>query len=104
MDITRPETVGLSSSRLTRVGQAMSKYVESSKLAGTLTLVARHGKIAYFEPLGLMDVEAQKPMERDTIFRIYSMSKPVTSVAVMMLYEKGEFLLTDPVHEFIPAF
>jgi CubicO group peptidase (beta-lactamase class C family) len=104
MDTTRPETVGLSSSRLARIGQAMQKYVDGEKLAGTLTLVARHGKIAYFEPLGLMDVEAQKPMERDTIFRIYSMSKPVTSVAVMMLYEKGEFLLTDPVHEFIPAF
>jgi len=104
MDTTRPETVGLSSSRLARIGQAMQKYVDGEKLAGTLTLVARHGKIAYFEPLGLMDVEAQKPMERDTIFRIYSMSKPITSVAVMMLYEKGEFLLTDPVHEFIPAF
>jgi CubicO group peptidase (beta-lactamase class C family) len=104
MDITRPETVGLSSSRLARIGQAMQKYVDGEKLAGTLTLVARHGKIAYFEPLGLMDVEAQKPMERDTIFRIYSMSKPITSVAVMMLYEEGKFLLTDPIHKFIPAF
>jgi CubicO group peptidase (beta-lactamase class C family) len=104
MDITRPETVGLSSSRLTRVGQAMSKYVESSKLAGTLTLVARHGKIAHFEPLGIMDVEAGTRIARDTIFRIYSMSKPITSVAVMMLYEEGHFLLTDPIQGFIPAF
>jgi CubicO group peptidase (beta-lactamase class C family) len=104
MDTVRPEAVGLSSSRLTRIGQAMQRYVESGKLAGTLTLVARHGKIAHFQPLGAMDVEAGKPMAHDTIFRIYSMSKPITSVAVMMLYEQGAFLLTDPVHKFIPAF
>jgi len=103
-DTVRPETVGLSSSRLARIGQAMQRYVESGKLAGTLTLVARHGKIAYFEPLGLMDVETQAPMDRDTLFRIYSMTKPITSVAVMMLYEEGAFLLTDPIHKFTPAF
>jgi CubicO group peptidase (beta-lactamase class C family) len=104
MDTVHPETVGLSSSRLARIGQAMQRYVEGGKLAGTLTLVARRGKIAHLQPLGLMDVEARKPMEHDTIFRIYSMSKPVTSVAVMMLYEEGAFLLTDPIHKFIPAF
>jgi len=104
MDITRPETVGLSSSRLARIGQAMQKYVDSEKLAGTLTLVARHGKIAHFQPLGVMDVKAGTPMAHDTLFRIYSMSKPITSVAVMMLYEEGHFLLTDPIQEFIPAF
>ena len=104
MDTVRPENVGLSSSRLARVDQAMAKYVESGKLAGTLTVVARHGKIAHFQPLGLRDIESQMPMERDTIFRIYSMSKPITSVAVMMLYEEGRFLLTDPIQKFIPAF
>jgi len=104
MDTVHPETVGLSSSRLARIGQAMQRYVEGGKLAGTLTLVARRGKIAHLQPLGLMDVEARNPMEHDTIFRIYSMSKPVTSVAVMMLYEEGAFLLTDPIHKFIPAF
>jgi CubicO group peptidase (beta-lactamase class C family) len=66
--------------------------------------VARYGKIAYVQQLGWRDVEAQKPMERDTILRIYSMSKPITSVAVMMLYEEGKFLLTDPIHKFIPDF
>jgi CubicO group peptidase (beta-lactamase class C family) len=104
MEITRPETVGFSSSRLARIGLAMQRYVDSEKLAGTLTLVARHDKIAHFQPLGLMDVASEKPMARDTIFRIYSMTKPITSVAVMMLYEEGHFLLTDPIEEFVPAF
>jgi CubicO group peptidase (beta-lactamase class C family) len=104
MDTARPEAVGLSSSRLKRIGQAMQRYVEEGKLAGTLTLVARYGKIAHFEPLGLMDAESQKPMGPDTIFRIYSMTKPITSVAVMILYEAGHFLLTDPIQRYIPAF
>jgi len=104
MDTVHPEAIGFSTDRLARIDRAMRRYIEGGKLAGILTLVARHGKIAHFQPLGLMDVEAQRPIERDTLFRIYSMSKPVTSVAVMMLYEEGAFLLTDPIHKFVPAF
>lgn len=104
MDTVRPEDVGFSSARLARIDQAMERYIESGKLAGTLTLVARRGKIAHLQPLGMMDAESQKPIERDTLFRIYSMTKPITSVAVMMLYEEGHFLLTDPVQRYIPSF
>ena len=101
----KPEEVGLSSKQLERIEQhLMSRYIEPKKIVGCLTLVARKGEIAYLEPLGLMDREREKPMTEDTIFRIYSMSKPITSVALMMLYEQGHFQLTDPVWKFIPEF
>jgi CubicO group peptidase (beta-lactamase class C family) len=101
--ITRSEDVGLSSEQLARVDQHLqNRYIESEKIAGTLTLVARHGKIAYLSPQGMMDRERGKPMNSDTIFRIYSMTKPITSVALMMLYEQGHFQLQDQVHKFIP--
>lgn len=102
--IAKPEDVGLSSQRLARIGPLLQRrYIDSGKLTGTLTLVARHGQIAYFEPLGHLEVERQRPMQRDTIFRIYSMSKPITTVAMMMLYEQGLFQLDAPVHDFIPS-
>jgi CubicO group peptidase (beta-lactamase class C family) len=102
---TDPSKLGFSADRLARVDDHLRRYyIEPGKIAGALTLVARHGEIAHFSPLGRMDIERDKPMREDTIFRIYSMTKPVTSVALMTLYEEGRFRLTDPVHKFIPAF
>ena len=102
--VTKPEGVGLSSARLERINSLMQDYVDEGKLAGVVTMVARRGKVAHFERFGVMDIETRKPMQLDTIFRIYSMSKPITSVAVMMLYEEGRFLLNDPVSKYIPEF
>ncbi len=105
MENVKPEEVGLSSQRLARIDEHLrERYIGPGKISGALTLVARHGKIAHCSPLGHMELEARRPLEEDAIFRIYSMSKPITSVAVMMLYEKGLFQLRDPVHKFIPAF
>jgi CubicO group peptidase (beta-lactamase class C family) len=96
---------GLSLDRLERVTRHFNKhYIEPGKLPCAVTLVARHGKVIWTNAQGLMDVERNKPAQRDTIFRIYSMTKPVTSVAMMQLYEQGHFLLDDPVHKYIPAF
>jgi len=103
MDPVAPEEVGLSSARLARVVEHLDRsYVGPGKVAGTLTLVARRGRIAFLEAQGRMDLERGKPMQDDTIFRIYSMTKPVTSVALMSLYEEGRFQLADPVHKYIP--
>ena len=101
---TRPEALGLSGERLARIDTHLkTHYVDPEKIAGALTLVFRRGEIAYLAPIGLMDRERGKPMAADTIFRIYSMSKPITSVALMMLYEHGRFQLNDPVHKLIPG-
>ncbi len=99
----RPEDVGLSSERLARIDRHLQqRYVDQKKIAGALTLVARRGAVAHLSPLGMMDLERGKPTAEDTIFRIYSMTKPITSVALMALYEQGYFQLNDPVHKFIP--
>jgi CubicO group peptidase (beta-lactamase class C family) len=96
-------TSGMSSERLQRIDQFFQKnYIDTGKLAGALTLVARRGEIAHFSAIGNMDVERGKPTTQDTIYRIYSMTKPLTSVALMMLYEEGRFQLNDPVHKFLP--
>ena len=99
-----PENVGLSSERLARIRPAVEKYIGDDKIAGALTLIARRGELVHLECVGLMDRENRRPMQRDTIFRIWSMTKPITCVALMMLYEKGYFQLFDPVSRFIPAF
>ncbi len=99
-----PESVGLSAQRLQRIGEVMQKYIDDGRVAGTVTLVARKGKVAWFKAQGMMDKEAGKAMAPDAIFRICSMSKPITSTAVMMLYEEGRFLLNDPVSKYIPEF
>ena len=99
-----PEAVGVSTKRLKRIRSLLQGYVNSGQLPGFLTVVARQGKIVHFETIGMQDVENNKPVEPDTIFRIYSMSKPITSVAVMMLYEEGHFQLGTPVSKFIPEF
>lgn len=98
-----PRSAGFDPARLDRItGHLNANYVEPGKIAGCQVLVSRHGQPAYFRSFGLMDRERQKPMSDDTIFRIYSMSKPITSVALMSLYEQGHFQLNDPVHRFIP--
>ena len=97
-----PEEVGLSSERLGRIGHAFGAWAEEGRIAGGVGLVVRDGKIAYLDGWGMRDLAAADPMEPDDIFRIYSMTKPVTSVAVLMLYEEGRFLLTDPVGALLP--
>ena len=96
-----PEEVGLSSSRLDRLRAEMNRYVTEKRIPGAIGLIARRGKIAYQEAFGMADIEAGKPMRLDAIHRIYSMSKPITSVAVMMLYEEGKFQLNDPVANYV---
>ena len=99
-----PEDVGFSSERLERIASAIQRSIDDGRIAGGVSLVARHGNIAYFKAFGMADREAKKPMRTDSIFRICSMSKPITSVAVMMLYEEGRFTLNQPVSDFIPEF
>ncbi len=100
----KPESVGLSSDRLERISKAVQKNIDDKRIAGTVTLVIRHGQVAYFRAQGMQDREASKPMPKDAIFRICSMSKPITTAAVMILYEEGHFLLDDPVSQYLPEF
>jgi len=99
-----PEQVGLSKPRLDRIRTAIEKEIAQNRLAGGIGLIARRGKVAYFETYGMADKEAGKPMTKDAIFRIFSMTKAVTGVAVMTLYEDGRFSLTDPVSRYLPEF
>jgi CubicO group peptidase (beta-lactamase class C family) len=99
-----PESVGVSSERLGRLHAGMQAFVDRHEAGGIVTLVAREGKVVDVHASGFQDVERGTPMKTDTIFRIASMTKPITSVAVMMLFEEGKLLLTDPVSKFIPAF
>ena len=102
--MAQPEQAGLSSDRLARIAGWSQRLVDDGKLAGITTMVARHGHVAHLHSCGLADREAGAPMTPDTIVRIYSMTKPLTSVAVLMLYEQGLFQLDDPVSRFLPAF
>ena len=102
--LTKPERVGMSSERLERIGIVMRKLIDEEKIPGTVTLVARKGKVVHFEASGLRDVERGLPMQTDTIFRLYSQTKPVTGAAVMILFEEGRFLLTDPISKYLPEF
>jgi CubicO group peptidase (beta-lactamase class C family) len=99
-----PESVGLSSERLERMHRGMQGYVDRHEAGGIVTLTAREGKVVDVNAVGYQDVENSIPMRTDTIFRIASMSKPITAVAVLMLYEEGKLLLNDPVSKYIPAF
>jgi len=94
----------MSSERLTRLGDGMKSLVDQGRLAGVVTMVARHGKVVEFEETGRRDIAASLPMQKDSIFRIYSMSKPITGVAMMMLFEEGKWQLNDPVAKYIPEF
>jgi CubicO group peptidase (beta-lactamase class C family) len=100
----KPEDVGMSSDRLQRINDVVHQYIASNQISGAVTVVARRGRIAHFEANGLMDIESKTPMRKDAIFRMASMSKPVTGVAILMLMEEGKLRLTDPVSRFIPEF
>ena len=99
-----PEDVGMSTSRLERITPVMQRYVDNGRIPCALTMIAREGRLVHFEKFGMQDVAAATPIEYDTIFRIYSMTKPITSAAVMMLYEEGHFQLSTPISEFVPFF
>ncbi len=101
---TYPEDVGMSSARLDRLSSLTQGHVDSKRIAGAITMVARGGKVAHFQTYGSMDEEAGKPMAADTIFRIYSMTKPIASVGLMTLYEEGRFQLDDAVSKYVPEF
>src|SRR5688572_25960585 len=98
----KPEEVGLSSERLKRLTELMQRHIEARTFSGAVTLVARNGRVAHFEAHGLMDLESKKPMQKNAIFRIMSMTKPVVGISVLMLIEEGKVRLTDPVSRFIP--
>ena len=100
----RPETVGLSTARLGRIGEVMQRYVDEGKLGGAVALVARNGKVAYLQAFGKVDPASGAAMPTDAVFRIASQTKAVTSVAVMILFEEGKLLLGDPVSKYIPEF
>jgi len=104
VSIVKPESVGLSSERLGRLTDWLEEQVTGGRLAGASALVGRRGEVAYLQCAGMADVDAQKPFAEDTIVRIFSMSKPVTTVAAMMLYEQGAFQLDDPIAAYLPAF
>ena len=99
-----PEKAGMNSSRLASGRQVMQAYVDNGKISGLSTLLARKGKVVHFEQVGMMDKESAVPMADDAIFRIYSMTKSITCTALMTLYEKGRFQLTDPVLKYLPMF
>jgi CubicO group peptidase (beta-lactamase class C family) len=99
-----PEEVGLSRFALDRLSRVLSERTAAGNIPGAVALVARHGKIAYHHNFGCLDPASEKPMGSDAIFRIYSMTKPIVSVAVMMLWEEGRLLLSDPISKFLPAF
>jgi CubicO group peptidase (beta-lactamase class C family) len=102
--MNEPEKVGLSSERLARIRPSIEKHIADDKIAGAVSLIARRGEVVYSDCVGLMDREAKVPMRPDAIFRIYSMTKPIICVALMMLYEQGYFQLITPVSNFIPGF
>ena len=104
LDKASPESVGLSAARLARVDAALKPYIDNKQLAGAVVAIARKNKTVYMKSFGAADIDSNKAMTNNAIFRIASMTKPVTSVAVMMLYEEGKFLLDDPIAKFIPEF
>ena len=104
MKVVNPESLGLDSTVLENIRKYLNDtYVEDGKYVGTMTLVSRKGEVAYLDSIGFMDRENAKPMQEDSIFRIYSMSKAITSIAIMQLFEKSKFRLDDPVYWYIPS-
>jgi CubicO group peptidase (beta-lactamase class C family) len=99
-----PDSVGISSQRLRRIDEAMKRLVDEKRVAGLVTLLERHGKVVHHSAVGQLDVRKADPVQKDSIFRIYSMTKPVTGVAMMMLHEEGKWRLDDPVARYIPEF
>lgn len=101
---SKPEDVGVSSERLQRLDAGMQAMVDDGKLAGVVTMLARHGKVVHANAVGKLDASKDDAVELDSIFRIYSMTKPIVGVALMMLHEEGKWQLNDPVSKYIPAF
>jgi CubicO group peptidase (beta-lactamase class C family) len=99
-----PSSVGMSAERLAKLDAQMKTFVDDGRLAGAVTMVSRHGKVVEFDANGKRDIAANAPMQKDSIFRIYSMTKPITGVAMMMLFEEGKWQLNDPVSKYIPEF
>jgi CubicO group peptidase (beta-lactamase class C family) len=104
MTIYKPESVGFSSERLERLHALMQKTIDDKHVAGVVTILARHGKVVDYRAYGVKDIASAAPMTKDTIFRDYSMTKPVTGVAMMILYEQGKWLPSDPIAKYIPEF
>ncbi len=104
LPVAEPETVGISSERLARIRPAMQPFIDEGKVPGVLTVIARHGKVVHVEAQGYADIEAKKPLSTDGIYRLYSMTKPITGVAVMMMYEQGKFGLDDEIADYLPEF
>ena len=102
LPVVKPEKVGFSSERLQKINEFTQRAVDEGRHAGFVTLVARHGKIVHFDAVGNYGIDNDRPLEKDTLFRIYSMTKPVTAVAMMMLYEEDKFQMNDPVSKYVP--
>ncbi len=102
LPVAKPEDVGLSSQRLERLGAVLRADIDQGKIPGAVVLVARRGKVAYFESFGMRDKEAKAPMQKDAIFRIYSMTKPIVSVGAMLLNQEGKLFFADPVSKYVP--
>jgi CubicO group peptidase (beta-lactamase class C family) len=100
----KPADVGLSAERLARLDAALQAEVDAGRKAGIVALIARHGRVAHFKAFGMAERESNTAMRTDSLFRLYSMTKPITSVALLMLYEEGKFQLSDPLDKYIPAF
>jgi CubicO group peptidase (beta-lactamase class C family) len=100
--LAAPEEIGLSSMRLARLGAVMRGEIERGRVPGAVALIARRGRVGFFDSFGQRDAASGAPMPKDAIFRIYSMTKPITSVAAMMLWEEGRFLLNDPIAKYLP--
>lgn len=104
MELSNAQKLGFSPERLNNIAPVMQQYIDQGKLAGTLTMVARNGEVAYVNSQGMMDREKSKPMSEDAIFRIYSMTKPITAVAALTLWEQGKFHMNDPIAMYLPEF
>jgi CubicO group peptidase (beta-lactamase class C family) len=104
LPFAKAETVGMSSKRLERINAFIKDYVDTNQIAGAVTLVARKGKVVHFESQGWRDKEANQPMEKDAIFSLASMTKPIVSTALMMLWEDGKFMLDDPISKWLPSY
>src|SRR5262249_46483662 len=104
LPLAKPETVGMSSERLQRLHQRMQEFIDKGQVAGVVTLIARQGKVVHYEAQGYRNREDKVPMQKDDLFVIMSMTKPIASTALMMLHEEGKFRLNDPIAKWLPEF
>ena len=104
LPMAKPETVGVSSKRLERVKAYIQEYIDTNQIAGAVTLIARKGKVVHLEAQGWRYKEENQPMQKDSIFTLMSMTKPIVSSALMMLWEDGKFMLDDPISKWLPSY